>query len=296
MVMSTTSTMCVHTHGDTLFYFILCTSGGQVVHSYGRLILHERVITDKQQLQPPNNDSGDGRIECRESSRGAMFTYHSPVSADTIQDVHQIRRGSKAIVVIRNRAFNNFENFEGKCAGIYHYLFLSNGEQCIVCVDNYLILNTATSMRCLTFYLCKYNMYICRYSSLCPEDCYHDNVPIRSWYHVYIILILGTLPDVSITGTTSTDTSITVNIGTIPSGFGRVIIGYHRLDLGVPVVGEYGNNYKIRSRTFSSLVPGAKYRITAWELGGSYDRRRSQSPAVREVTTMEQSELMGTLH
>ena len=43
------------------------------------------------------------------------------------------------------------------------------------------------------------------------------------------------------------------------------------------------------SRTFSSLVPGAKYRITAWGLGGGDDRRRSQSPAVREVTTMEQS-------
>ena len=103
---------------------------------------------------------------------------------------------------------------------------------------------------------------------------------------------IGTLPDVSITGTTSTDTSITVKIGTIPSGIVRVIIGYHRLDLGVPVVGEYGNNYMRSSRTFSSLVPGAKYRITAWGLGGGNDRRTSQSPAVREVTTKEQSELM----
>ena len=104
--------------------------------------------------------------------------------------------------------------------------------------------------------------------------------------------LLGTLPDVSITGTTRTDTSITVNIGTIPNGIGRVIIGYHRLDLGVSVVGEYVNNFIALSRTFFSLVPGAKYRITAWGLGGGNDRRRSQSPAVREVTAMEQSELM----
>ena len=83
-----------------------------------------------------------------------------------------------------------------------------------------------------------------------------------------------------------------MNIGTIPSGIDRAIIGYHRLVLGVPVVGEYGNNDKVSSRTFSSLVPGAKYRITAWGLHGYGDRRRSQSPAVREVTTMEQSELM----
>ena len=82
-----------------------------------------------------------------------------------------------------------------------------------------------------------------------------------------------------------------MNIGTIPSDFERVIIGYHRLDLGVPVVGEYWNE-RSSSRTFSSLVPGAKYRITAWGLGGGGDQRRSQSPAVREFNTMEQSELM----
>ena len=119
---------CVHTHGDTLVYFILCTLGGQVVHSYGRLIFHERVITGKQQLQPPNNDSGDGRIECRVSSGNASFSYHGrTVSTDTSGDV-QIRSGSTATVVIRDRAFKYFVNFEGDCAGIYHYLFLSNGE------------------------------------------------------------------------------------------------------------------------------------------------------------------------
>ena len=115
---------------------------------------------------------------------------------------------------------------------------------------------------------------------------------ICNTYINYIHPLLGTLPDVPITGTTSTDTSIKVNIGTILSGIDRVIIGYHRLDLGVPVVGEYVYNGQVSSRTFSSLVPGAKYRITAWGLGGGGDRRRSQSPAVREVTTVEQSELM----
>ena len=93
----------------------------------------------------------------------------------------------------------------------------------------------------------------------------------------------GTLPNVPLS-TTRTDTSIIVNIGT-----GRDIIGYHRLDLGVPVVGKYVNIGMSSSKTFSSLVPGAKYRITAWGLGGDGDRRRSQSPAVMEVTTMEQS-------
>ena len=120
---------CAHTHGDTLVYFILCTLGGQVVHSYGRLIFHERAITDKQQLQPPNNDSGDGRIECRVSSGNAMFIYYGrTVPTDTSGDVYQIISGSTATVVIRHRVYNNFVNFEMNCAGIYHYLFLSNGE------------------------------------------------------------------------------------------------------------------------------------------------------------------------
>ena len=99
----------------------------------------------------------------------------------------------------------------------------------------------------------------------------------------------GTLPPVTITGTSSTANSITVNIGTIPDGVDRVIIGYHRLDLGQPVVGQYVNN-KGSSRTFPSLVPGAKYRITVWGLGGGSNRIRSRSPAVVEVTINEKGE------
>ena len=106
----------------------MCTLGGQVVHSYGRLILYERVITDKQQLQPPNNARGDGRIECTNSSGGAMFSYLPTGTSGTSGDVHQIISESTATLVIRDRVFNNFVNFEGKCAGIYHYLFVSNGE------------------------------------------------------------------------------------------------------------------------------------------------------------------------
>ena len=114
-----------------------CTSscvGGQVLHSYGRLILNERALTDEQQLHPPNNDSGDGRIECRVSSGEARFNYRGLlVTIDTSGDVHKIMSGSTATLVIRDRAFNNFVNFEGDCADIYHYIFLSDGEQCNVC-------------------------------------------------------------------------------------------------------------------------------------------------------------------
>ena len=66
------------------------------------------------------------------SSGGTRFGYHGrPVPTHTSGDVHMIRNGSTATIVIRDRAFNNFVNFEGSCAGIFHYLFLSKGEQCM---------------------------------------------------------------------------------------------------------------------------------------------------------------------
>ena len=62
------------------------------------------------------------------SSGGARFEYPTDyITIGTNENVHLIRSGSTATAVIRDRAFNNFANFEGNCAGIYHYLFLSNG-------------------------------------------------------------------------------------------------------------------------------------------------------------------------
>ena len=67
------------------------------------------------------------------SSGGARFLYHGrTVLTGTSEDVHQIISGSTATLVIRDEAFNNFVNFEGECAGIYHYLFLSGGERWIM--------------------------------------------------------------------------------------------------------------------------------------------------------------------
>ena len=64
------------------------------------------------------------------SSGEVEFVYHGrAVPTDTSGDVHEIISGSNATAVIRERAFNNFVNFEGDCAGVFHYLFLSNGEQ-----------------------------------------------------------------------------------------------------------------------------------------------------------------------
>ena len=101
---------------------LTCVLGGAVVHSYGRLILNERVITDRHQLQPPNNDTGDGRIECTVSSGEARFSNrrYEILTNDS----------QKAIIDIPGEMFNNFTNMEGYCAqpDMYYYLFLSKGE------------------------------------------------------------------------------------------------------------------------------------------------------------------------
>ena len=63
------------------------------------------------------------------SSGEARFSYHGrTVPTGTSGDVIEIRNGHIATVVIKDRTFNNFVNFEGSCGGIYHYLFLSDGE------------------------------------------------------------------------------------------------------------------------------------------------------------------------
>ena len=53
------------------------------------------------------------------------------------------------------------------------------------------------------------------------------------------------------------------------------------------MIGQYVNTGTGRRVTISPLVPGAQYRITAWALG---DGRRSATPAVKNVTTEEESE------
>ena len=90
-----------------------------------------------------------------------------------------------------------------------------------------------------------------------------------------------------------------MNASELPNGTDRVVIGYTRLDLGIPVEGEYVNIRACESKTFSSLVPGAKYRITAWGLGKGIDedRRRCQSPImILDESTLSQGECLQYLH
>ena len=85
--------------------------------------------------------------------------------------------------------------------------------------------------------------------------------------------------------TVSRVTSSQVEFVTIAQGSAtRVIAGYEVTRFGVPMIGQYVNTGRGRRVTISPVVPGAQYRIIAWALG---DGRRSATPAVEDVTTIQ---------
>ena len=58
------------------------------------------------------------------------------------------------------------------------------------------------------------------------------------------------------------------------------------------MIGQYVNTGRGSRVTISPAVPGAQYRITAWALG---DGRRSATPAVVDVTTVEAGQCVSYL-
>ena len=87
-----------------------------------------------------------------------------------------------------------------------------------------------------------------------------------------------------------TNSAVEYQVGSTDAITDAVITGYEVTRFGVPMIGQYVNTGRGRRVTISPAVPGAQYRITAWALDGSYDGRRSATPAVEYVTTREARE------
>ena len=85
----------------------------------------------------------------------------------------------------------------------------------------------------------------------------------------------------------TTDARIVLN--DIPSGIGRVIVGYERHDLGVTLQGEYKNIFRRTQHTFSSLVPGARYTVVVQGLSASVGDR-SQHVTRRDFKTEDKGQ------
>ena len=73
--------------------------------------------------------------------------------------------------------------------------------------------------------------------------------------------LTGTLSNVTIMRAVPSTTDVRIVLNDIPSDIHRTLIGYERHDFGVTLQGEYVNIFVSTERTFSSLVPGARYTV-----------------------------------
>ena len=108
-------------------HFVL-TTGGRVVHSYGRLVPHEFPITDLQQISGPD---GIGRITCTVSSGIARFVVNSGNRLGT-GGVSQTRNGATATLVVNPSNINRFQNRGLFCTDIqtnFFYLIISGASK-----------------------------------------------------------------------------------------------------------------------------------------------------------------------
>ena len=111
------------------FASTLCSEhiGGDVVHSYGRLIPHEFPITDLQQISGPD---GIGRITCTVSSGTARLVVNSGDRLET-GGVSQTRNGATATLVVNPSNVDSFQNRDLYCTNLnnFFYLFISSASK-----------------------------------------------------------------------------------------------------------------------------------------------------------------------
>ena len=128
----------------TLLYLVyemnnlIIVIGGHVIHSYGRLVQREHVITSGDQLLPPGDVTGPGRMDCIRTAtelETARFEFDSLKPPNNLVNQSD-EDGDQMDTLFFNRSYllmNNFKNVEGFCRGAYYrgnffYLFLSPGK------------------------------------------------------------------------------------------------------------------------------------------------------------------------
>ena len=105
--------------------------GGHVIHSYGRLVHHEHVITRGDQLLPPDDVAGPGRMDCiRTAPETARWNVAFVGGQPPNNSVNNSDGGDDQMATLFfNRSYlstNTFKNAEGYC-GEYFYLYLIPG-------------------------------------------------------------------------------------------------------------------------------------------------------------------------
>ena len=108
--------------------------GGYVVHSYGRLVHHEHVITRGDQVLPPFGVTGPGRMDCiRNAQVPARFGFDGTSPPNNLVN-QSVGDGDQMDILLFNQSYlsmDNFNNVEGFCRGVnrnpFFYLYLSQG-------------------------------------------------------------------------------------------------------------------------------------------------------------------------
>ena len=109
----------------------LIVIGGHVIHSYGRLVHHNQVITKGDQLLPPGDGTGPGRMDCiRPAPEIARFDVIFVGGQPSNNLVNQSDGGDDQMATLFFKrsylSMNTFKNLEGPC-GTYFYLYLLPG-------------------------------------------------------------------------------------------------------------------------------------------------------------------------
>ena len=108
---------------------LIIVIGGHVIHSYGRLVHLLNVITRGDQLLPPGDETGPGRMDCiRTAPENASFRFFGGFGGDKPPNnlVYQSDEdGDQMATLFFNRAYLSMNNFtaEYSCQDDTYILF-----------------------------------------------------------------------------------------------------------------------------------------------------------------------------
>lgn len=114
--------VCMNNKCTSFTITLLSYSGGVVVHSYGRLVPINFLLTEPEQIEGLD---AVGRVNCTTAGAAANFQtdLNNAVSKDSNEDLYQIKNGSTATLIVDNIR-RNFMNRQIFCNGLSHFFFL----------------------------------------------------------------------------------------------------------------------------------------------------------------------------
>ena len=113
---------------------LIIVIGGHVIHSYGRLVHREHVITRGDQLLPPGDGTGPGRMDCiKTAPEPPHFAFFGGDPPSNLVN-QSVENGDQMATLYFKRSYlsmNTSKNVEGSCErrnrDTYFYIYLLPG-------------------------------------------------------------------------------------------------------------------------------------------------------------------------